>query len=130
MTDPLRFPVLLEALANGRTRATGITVSIASTAMTRQDALDGITEAIRRKMVRLVAAGDTKFWMRDLPAGLHKLWSNDKPRFFHAWVAAMVAQGSGETFEPYEASIVLLPMPESAPAPKRTAGEEFDRRAF
>jgi hypothetical protein len=110
MTDPLRFPVLLEALSNGKWRATAITVSMVALAASREDALDGVREAIRRKLKRLLAAPDEE---RFAPG---TLYVNDKPRFFHNWVAAMVAQGAGETLSPYEASIVLLPLPEAKPA--------------
>jgi hypothetical protein len=117
MTDPLRFPVLLEALSNGKWRATAITVSMAALAATREDALDGVLEAIRRKIKRINAehAEDPTYSMLNGLMVMYHLLHDDKPRFFHNWVAAMVAQGAGTTLPPYEASIVLLSLPEAKP---------------
>ena len=112
MTDPLRVPVLLETLANGKWCATAITVSMKAVAATRQDALDGVAEAIRRKMKRLLLAPDEE---RYAPG---TLYVNDKPRFFHNWVAAMVQQSLGKTMPPFEASGVNVPMPEPQPTEK------------
>jgi hypothetical protein len=120
MTDPLRFPVLLEALSNGKWRATAITVSMASLAATRQDALDGVAEAIRRKMKRLRGLWLSEFandtFLVGAEESLASIYVPDKPRFFHQWVDAMSAQGAGTTFEPYEASIVVVAIPEPKPA--------------